>query len=99
MTVGKRENEKKRLAKREAKLKRKVAKASLEFSKEIKMLEVKAGTVEAEVCDTGDGKTWTLSFEKITPGAYNLIIVADGKIVNIDKPLTVIPALGSGGDF
>ena len=85
--------------KSEAKLKRKVAKASLEFSKEIKMLEVKAGTVEAEVCDTGDGKTWTLSFEKITPGAYNLIIVADGKIVNIDKPLTVIPALGSGGDF
>lgn len=41
----------------------------------------------------------TLSFEKITPGAYNLIIVADGKIVNIDKPLTVIPALGGGGDF
>ena len=85
--------------KSEAKLKRKVAKAAIEFSKEIKTLEVKAGTVEAEVCDTGDGKTWTLSFEKITPGAYNLIIVADGKIVNIDKPLTVIPALGGGGDF
>ena len=85
--------------KSEAKLKRKVAKAAIEFSKEIKTLEVKAGTVEAEVCATGDGKTWTLSFEKITPGAYNLIIVADGKIVNIDKPLTVIPALGGGGDF
>mgnify|MGYP000768572181 FL=1 len=85
--------------KSEAKLKRKVAKAAIEFSKEIKTLEVKAGTVEAEVCDTGDGKTWTLSFDKITPGAYNLIIVADGKIVNIDKPLTVIPALGGGGDF
>lgn len=85
--------------KSEAKLKRKVAKAALEFSKEIKTLTVKAGTVEAEVCNTGDGKTWTLSLEKITPGVYNLIIVADGKIVNIDKPLTVIPALGGGGDF
>lgn len=85
--------------KSEAKLKRKVAKAALEFSKGIKTLEVKAGTVEADVCNTGDGKTWTLSFEKITLGDHNLIIVADGKILNIDKPLTVISALDGGGDF
>jgi hypothetical protein len=85
--------------KSEAKLKRKIAKATLEFSKEIKTLEVKAGTIDAEVCNAGDGKTWTLSFEKITPGDYNLVIAADGKIVSIDKPLTVIPALGGGGDF
>ena len=82
-----------------ARLKRKVAKAALEFNKGIKTLEVKSGTVKADVCDTGDGKTWTLSFEKITPGDHNLIIVADGKIVNIDKPLTVISALDVGGDF
>ena len=85
--------------KSEAKLKRKVVKAALEFSKGIKTLEVKAGTIEADVCDIGDGKTWTLSFERITPGDYNLVIVADGKIVSIDKPLTVIPALGAGGDI
>ena len=83
----------------EAKLKRKVAKASLEFSKGIETLEVKAGIIEADVCDSGDGKTWSLSFEKIAPGDYSLLIVADGKMVNIDKPLTVIPALGGGGDF
>ena len=40
-----------------------------------------------------------ISFENITPGDYSLIIIADGKIVNIDKPLVVIPALGVGGDF
>ena len=83
----------------EVKLKRKVAKAVLEFSKVIKTLEVKAGTIEASVCDIGDGKTWMISFENITPGDYSLIIIADGKIVNIDKPFVVIPALGVGGDF
>ncbi len=85
--------------KSEAKLKRRIAKGMLEFSKEIKTLEVKAGTIDADVCNTGDGKTWTISFEKIAPGDYNLVIVADGKLVNIDKPLTVISALGGGGDF
>ncbi len=85
--------------KSEAKLKRKIAKAALEFSKEIKTLEVKAGTVDAVVCNTGDGKVWSLSFEKIASGDYNLVIVADGKIVSIDKPLKVISALGEKGDF
>lgn len=85
--------------KSEARLKRKIAKVSLEFSKEIKTLEVRAGAINAETKDTGDGKTWTISFEQITPGDYSLVIVADGKLVNIDKPLTVISALGGGGDF
>lgn len=85
--------------KSEVKLKRKIAKATLEFSGKIKTLEVKAGTVEAEVCDTGDGKIWTLAFERISTGEYNLVIVADGKLVSIDKPLSVISALGKGDDF
>ncbi len=85
--------------KSEARLKRKIAKVSLEFSKEIKTLEVRAGAMNAETNDTGDGKTWTISFEQMVPGDYNLVIVADGKLVNIDKPLTVISALGGGGDF
>lgn len=83
----------------EVKLNRKVAKAALKFSEEIKTLEVKAGVIDAVVSNTGDGKTWTVSFEKIIPGNYDLVIVADGKIVSIDKPLTIISALGSGGDF
>lgn len=85
--------------KSETRLKRKIAKVSLEFSKEIKTLEVRAGAINAETNDTGDGKTWTISFEQIVPGDYNLAIVADGKLVKIDKPLTVISALGGGGDF
>ena len=85
--------------KSETKIKRKVAKAALEFNKEIKMLEVKAGTVDAVVSNTGDGKTWTVSFEKILPGDYTLVVVADGKLVSIDKPLTVLPALGGEGDI
>ncbi len=85
--------------KSETRLKRKIAKVSLEFSKEIKTLEVRAGAVNAETNDTGDGKTWTISFEQIVPGDYNLAIVADGKLVKIDRPLTVISALGGGGDF
>lgn len=83
----------------EVKLKRKAANAVLEFSKKIKTLEVKAGMVDAIVSDSGDGKTWSISFEKINPGEYSPIIVADGRIVNIDKPLTIISALGGGGDF
>lgn len=85
--------------KSETRLKRKIAKVSLEFSKEIKTLEVRAGAINAETNDTGDGKTWTISFGQIVPGDYNLAIVADGKLVKIDKPLTVISALGGGGDF
>lgn len=63
------------------------------------MLEVKAGTVDAVVSNTGDGKTWTVSFEKILPGDYTLVVMADGKLVSIDKPLTVLPALGGEGDI
>lgn len=85
--------------KSEVKLKRKAANAVLEFSKKIKTLEVKAGMVDAIVSDSGDGKAWSISFEKINPGEYSPIIVADGRIVNIDKPLTIISALGGGGDF
>ena len=85
--------------KSEVKLKRKVAKVALEFNQEIKTLEAKAGGVDAKVCDNGDGKTWTISFEKIIPGDYNLVVIADGKIVNVDTPLKVISALSSGEDF
>lgn len=83
----------------EAKLKKKVAKATLEFNNEIKTLEVKAGSFEAVVSNDNNRKIWTISFDKINPGEYNLVIVADGKLIDIDKPLTVIPALGCQGDF
>ena len=85
--------------KSETKLKKKVAKAALEFNQEIKTLAVKAGTIEATVSNSGDGKTWAVSFEKIAVGNHELVIVADGKLVPIAKPLTVVSALGSGGDL
>ncbi len=85
--------------KAEVRLKRKAARAALEFSKEIKTLEVKVGTVQAAVSDSGNGKTWEITLEKIEPGEYAPVIVADGRLVNVDMPLTIISALGGGGDI
>lgn len=82
----------------EAKLKRRVARAKLEFSRDVKTLQVKVGPVDA-VCVTENGKVWSIELERIEPGQYMPVIVADGQIISIDTPLTVISALGEGGDL
>lgn len=81
-----------------AKIKRHIAKAQLEFSREIKTLQVKVGTVDA-ICNCDNKNIWSISIERIEPGEYMPTIVADGKIVNIEIPLTIVSALGDGGDF
>ncbi len=86
--------------KSEVKIKKKAAKAMLEFNKAVKTLEVKAGSIDAAVNGSDDGKTWTVVFDGIKPGEHPITIAADGILVNIDKPLTVISALGGGeGDL
>lgn len=84
--------------KSEVKLKKRTAKAKLEFSRDVKSLQVKAGATDA-TCVSESGKVWSLTLERIKPGPYMPVIVADGQIISIDTPLTVLPALGGGGDL
>lgn len=84
--------------KSEVKLKKRTAKAKLEFSRNVKSLQVKAGATDA-ACVSESGKVWSLTFDGIKPGPYMPAIVADGQIISIDTPLTVLPALGGGGDL
>ena len=80
------------------KIKKHIAKAKLEFSREIRTLQVKAGTVDA-VCSCESKNIWSVVMEKIKPGEYWPIIIADGKLVNIDTAVTVVSALSGGGDI
>lgn len=84
--------------KSEVKLKKHTAKVKLEFSRDVKVLQVKAGVTDA-TCVSENGKVWSLTLERIEPGPYMPVIVADGQIISIDTPLTVLPALGGGGDL
>ena len=84
--------------KSEVRLKKRKVKAKLEFSRAIKELKVTLGHIEA-TCSSEDGKIWSVEFEKIEPGEYNPVIMADGQYITIDSPLKVISALGGGGDL
>ena len=80
------------------KIKRRVAKAKLEFNHEIQTLQVKVGTVDA-VCNCEGKNVWSVVMEKIAPGDYWPTIVADGKLVNIDTAVTIVSAISGGGDI
>lgn len=84
--------------KSEVKLKRQKAVAKLTFSRDVKTLQVKAGTVDGD-CVTENGKVWSVTLTGIKPGTYTPVIVADGQILAIDTPLTVLSALQGGGDL
>ena len=82
----------------EVKLKKRIAKTKLEFSRDVKSLQVKFGAIDAS-CASETGKVWSITLERIEPGQYTPVIVADGQFINIDMPLTVLLALGGGGDL
>lgn len=84
--------------KSEIKLKKHIAKTKLEFNRDVKSLQVKVGAINAS-CISETGKVWSITLERIDPGHYSPVIVADGQIISIDTPLTVLPALGGGGDL
>ena len=84
--------------KSEIKLKKHIAKTKLEFNRDVKSLQVKVGAINAG-CISETGKVWSISLERIEPGQYSPVIVADGQIISIDTPLNVLPALGGGGDL
>lgn len=84
--------------KSEAKLKKRIARAKLEFSRDVKALQVKVGATDA-TCVSENGKVWSIALKRIEPGQYMPVIVADGQIISIDIPLTVVSALGEGGDL
>ena len=85
--------------KHSVKLKRGAATTELEFNRPIKSLQVKMDQYDAR-CSSEDGKIWTVVIQGISDGTYKPIIVADGKIVNLDKPLTIKPPISGGeGDL
>lgn len=84
--------------KSEVRLKKRKAKAKLEFSRAIKELKVDIGHIEA-ICSSEDGKIWNIEFENIEPKEHDPVIMADGQYITIDSPLKVISALGGGGDL
>ena len=84
--------------KSEVRLKKRKAKAKLEFSRAIKELKVDIGHIEA-ICSSEDGKIWDIEFENIEPKEHDPVIMADGQYIKIDSPLKVISALGGGGDL
>ena len=77
----------------------KKVKAILEFSRPVNSLQAKIGSIDG-VCNLTDKKNiWNIEFSSVIPNTYNVLLVADGAIVQAD-PLTVKPALGGGeGDL
>ena len=85
--------------KNQIKLKRGTAKAELELSRAVSSLQVKIGKYDA-VCSSTDGLNWTVTIDGIKADTYNPAIVADGKLLSIDKQLVIKSALGGGeGDL
>lgn len=84
--------------KSEARLKKRKAKAKLQFSRAIKELKVAIGHIEA-LCSSEDGKIWNIEFENIEIGEHTPVIIADDQYITIDSPLKVISALSGGGDL
>lgn len=84
--------------KSELKRKRRMATGRLAFSQAVQTLQVNVGAVEA-VCVSETGKVWSFTLTNIEPGTYNPVIVADGQLLSIDTPLTVVSALQGGGDL
>lgn len=68
------------------------------FNRKIKMLQVKVGAMDAD-CISENGKVWSVTWHKIEPGTYMPVVVADGQILSVDVPLTVVSALQGGGDL
>ena len=71
----------------------KKVKTAIEFNQPVNSLVVKAGLYDAECISNDNNKEWQVVFQGIKAGDYSVTIVADGKIVNIDK-LSILSALG-----
>ena len=81
------------------KLKKGSINAKLHFNRKVKSLQVKIGRVDA-ICTTDNGTDWSLIIQDIAAGSYKPIIVADGHLIDFDKPLTIKPPLSGGeGDL
>lgn len=77
----------------------KKAKATLCFNKPVSMLQAKIESIAAVCVGNSDNTKWTLTFAGAKEGTYSVIIVADGKIVEV-QALTIKSALGGGnGDL
>lgn len=87
-----------RYPKSEVRLKKRMATVQFTFNRKIKMLQVKVGAMDAD-CISENGKVWSVTLHKIEPGTYMPVVVADGQILSVDVPLTVVSALQGGGDL
>jgi len=69
------------------------AKATLKFSKPVKTLQVKIADNNGVCESSADGKIWTAEFKGLPAKKYDVVVVADGMIVDL-PPLNIISALG-----
>lgn len=75
------------------------AKAVLSFNQPVHQLEAKIKDNTATCHNSSDCKEWTLTFNKIKAGTYNVSVAADGKLITLD-PLEIMSAIqNSDGDF
>lgn len=80
------------------KIKRAQVTTSIIFNQAIKNLQIKLGSVEGQCVSDISGKKWTVTFPGIKKGTYTAVLNADGKLVSIEKELTVKSALGDDED-
>lgn len=79
------------------KIARKKVKAIIKFNQPVDSLRAKIGSISAITTMIHDNKIWTLEFEGIKAGNYDVLIIANGKAVSMDC-LSVKSALGNGDD-
>lgn len=78
---------------------RRKVRAVVKFNRPVQSVQAKIKTLTASVTHSVDFKKWILEFNGISDDAYNVDIVADGKMILIEK-IIVKSALGSGdGDL
>ena len=72
----------------------KKAKATILFNQPVHQIDVKIGNHSASSVPLNGNKEWIITFSSIKEGAYDITLIADGRIVAIDK-LRVLSALGN----
>lgn len=81
------------------KISAKKARAKIEFSRPVNHLQARIDATEGTCSASADHKTWDIVFSGISPGTHEVILVADGILVQAE-PLEILPALGVGeGDL
>ena len=75
------------------------AKAVLSFNQPVHQLEAKIKDNTAVCQSSPDYKEWTITFNRIKAGIYNVSVAAEGKLIAVD-PLEILSAIqNSDGDF